>query len=199
VKNLSLVKTIRDAQPLLRSLGLLPKPVERPVFIALSGLPGTGKTFFSQQLAAKLPLAILESDALRKVLFPEPTYSLRESARLFRACYFLIEELLQMRISLILDATNLEERYRKQLYNIAKRVGVQFILVKVEAPRETVKKRLAVRESDTLNNSDADWEIYKSMERRAEKIRLKHYTVDTTKDIGPFINKILREINEEGD
>lgn len=64
---------LKDAQLLLESLGELPGPVEKPIFIAISGLAGTGKSFVSQKLAAKLPLAVIESDELRKVLFPRPT------------------------------------------------------------------------------------------------------------------------------
>ncbi len=64
---------------LLESLGQLPKPVAYPVLVAVSGLPGTGKSYFSRQLAGYIPLAILETDALRKELFPCPIYSAAEN------------------------------------------------------------------------------------------------------------------------
>jgi predicted kinase len=188
---------LEDVRRLQESLGPLPKPVEPPVFIALSGLPGTGKSYFSRKLAAKLPLVILESDALRKVLFPKPTYDWRESARLFRACYFLIEELLQDGISLILDATNLSERYRKELYKIAQRTNAKFILVKMEAPPGIVRRRLEDRKRDLLSHSDADWEVYQAMKLRADGIRREHYIVNTTRPIAPVINKIVREVKKE--
>ena len=101
---------LSDVKRLTESLGKLPESVTKPVFIAMSGLPGTGKSYFARELARKIPLVILESDALRKVLFPSPTYSAAESARLFRASHLLIERLLRKGISLILDATNLVER-----------------------------------------------------------------------------------------
>lgn len=183
----------RDIQLLWENLGPLPKPVERPVFIVLSGLPGTGKSYFSQKLAKKFPLVILESDALCKVLFPEPTYSWRESARLFRACDHIIEKLLSMRISLILDATNLSERYRRKLYNIAKRAQAKFILVKIEAPPEIVRERLAGRTRIPDRFSDADWRVYEAMKSRVEEIQHDHLRVNTHRDINPVINKIIRE------
>ncbi len=188
---------LEDVQHLQKNLGSLPEPVDKPVFVALSGLPGTGKSYFSQKFAEKLPLVILESDALRKVLFPQPSYHWRESARLFRACYFLIEKLLREGISLILDATNLSERYRKELYKIAKRTGVKFILVKIEAPPEIVRQRLEDRKRDLLSHSDADWEIYQAMKPRLEEIRRNHYVVNTTKPIATVINKIVREIKKQ--
>ena len=159
-----------------QSLGPFPEPVDKPVFIALSGLPGSGKSYFSRKLAGRLPLVILESDALRKTLFPQPRYDWRESARLFRACYFLIEKLLLEGISLILDSTNLIERYRKELYQIARKTGVKFILVKIEAPQEVIRKRLEGRKRDLLSHPDADWEVHKAMEPKMEKIRNKEWT-----------------------
>ena len=67
-----------DVQQLARGLGQLPDPVVKPAFIAVSGLPGTGKSYFSRKLAERLPFLILESDALRKLLFPSPAYTAQE-------------------------------------------------------------------------------------------------------------------------
>ncbi len=168
--------------------------MEHPVFIALSGLPGTGKSYFSRRLSRKLPLAVLESDALRKVLFPRPTYGWYESARLFRACYYLIERLLVRGIPVLLDATNLSERSRKKLYNIAQRTGVKFIIVETKAPAEVVHRRLQARVQSKTGYSDADWSVYQAMRPRAESIRREHFAVDSTRDINPVINSIVREV-----
>ncbi len=123
-----------DVERMARNLGHLPEPVVKPVFVAISGLPGTGKTYFCSKLAERLPFVVLESDALRKALFASPDYSLQESSRLFRAIHLLIERLLKKGISLILDATNLAEQHREYLYRIADRLQVKLVLVGVEAP-----------------------------------------------------------------
>jgi predicted kinase len=65
----------------------------KPAFITVSGLPGTGKSYFCTRLAERLSFLILESDALRKVLFPSPSYSQQESSRIFKASHLLIEGL----------------------------------------------------------------------------------------------------------
>lgn len=187
------VRLIADVRRLADSLGTLPEAVAKPIFIAVSGLPGTGKSYFSAELAKRLPVVILESDALRRALFPKPDYSWHESTRLFRACYSLIEKLLRRGISLILDATNLAERYREELYHIAEHVGVNLILVRVTAPPSVVRARLEARAKDPLSKSAADWEVYEGMKPAVERIRRKHYVVDTSKDITPAIEKIIRE------
>ncbi len=169
----------------------------KPSLVIVTGLPGTGKSHFCQKLTERLPLLILESDALRKVLFPSPTYSSSESSRLFRAIHYLIEELLKKGISLVLDATNLFEPYRERLYNIADRLNAKLIIVRVEAPSNLVQERLQARAEANRpeNHSEADWAVYQRMKPAAQVIRRNHFAVDTSKDITPVLNKIVRELN----
>jgi predicted kinase len=186
---------VSDVQRLTESLGQLPEPLARPAFIVVSGLPGTGKSYFCSQLAQRLPFLILESDALRKALFQSPGYSPTESSRLFQATHLLIEQLLKRGVPLILDATNLSERYREHLYRIADRLGAKLILVRVEAPAEVVRERLRARHEglNPEDKSDADWAVYQKMKTSVQKIRRNHYAVDTSRDIAPVLDKIVRE------
>jgi predicted kinase len=190
-------QVIADAHRLASSFSPLPIPEARPAIIVVSGLPGTGKTYFCRRLAERLPFVILESDALRKQLFSVPTYAADESAYLFRTIYYLIEELLKKGIPVILDATNLSERHRERIYSIAEHVSARLVLVRVEAPLELVQKRLESRMKRAYDddNSDADWMVYQKMKATAEKINRRHFTVDTSRDITPVIDKIVREVN----
>ena len=181
-----------DVERLAESLGQLPEAVARPVLVVVSGLPGTGKTYFCGKLAERLPLAILESDALRKVLFSPPSYSSEESSRLFLAVHRLIERLLKRGISLILDATNLSEQHREYLYSIADHLGVKLVLVRVEAPPEVVRQRLESRRASPGGISDADWAVYRKMRPLTQRISRQHYAVDTSRDIVPALDRIVR-------
>ncbi len=184
-----------DVERLLTGLGELPGAVAAPALVAVSGLPGTGKSYFSQRLAERLPFVILESDALRRVLFPAPVYSRQESFRLFKAVHQLIERLLKEGVSVILDATNLMEGNREYLYSIAERLGAKLILVRVEAPREVVRQRLAGRDGESL--PQADWAVYEKLALTVEAIKRRHYAVDTSGDIGPVLDKIVAEIRSQ--
>jgi len=187
---------ISDVRRLAESLGKLPEAVVKPTFIAVSGLPGTGKSYFCGELAERLRFVVLESDALRKTLFHLPGYSPEESAHLFQALHHLIEGLLKKGVSLILDATNLSERNRERLYNIADRLDVKLVLVRVEAPPEVVYQRLKSRVggANAPGNSDADWSVYQKMKPAVDRIRRNHYAVDTSRDITPVLDKIVREV-----
>ena len=186
-----------DVQQLTESLGQFPDPLANPAFVVVSGLPGTGKSYFSSKLAERLPFLVVESDTLRKTLFPSPAYTPWENSRLFQAIHSLIKVLLKRGIPIIFDATNLSERYRERLYNIADCLNVKLVLVRIEAPPDVVRKRLAARAEgmDSESNSGADWTVFQRMKPMVQKIRRNHYAIDTSRDITPVLDKIVRAVN----
>ena len=194
---MEVTQTKKDVQRLRESLGELPEPMVNPAFIVVSGLPGSGKSYFCRRLSKRLLFPTLESDALRRLLSPTPNYGRGENDQLFSACHLLIEELLRRGIPLIFDATNLVERHREHLYHIADSVGASLILVRVVAPPELVRQRLQDRFSsvNSEDRSEADWKVYQKMSASAQHIRRNHFAVDTSKDITPAIDKIVREVN----
>ena len=48
-----------DVEQLSEGLGQLPEPLVEPTFTVVSGLPGTGKSYFSSKLAERLQFLIL--------------------------------------------------------------------------------------------------------------------------------------------
>jgi predicted kinase len=95
-----------------------------------------------------------------------------------------------------LDATNLSEGHREHLYAIADRLGVKLVLVRVEAPPKVVYDRLKARQEDSESKSDADWMVYRRMKPSVQKICRNHYAVDTSRDITPVLDKIVRQISK---
>ncbi|MEE9199415.1 MAG: ATP-binding protein [Dehalococcoidia bacterium] len=191
-------QTWQDVDLLRQSIASLPEPVGRPFLILVSGLPGTGKSYVSGRLVERLSLAVLETDTLRKTLFPTPIYTATESARLFQACHLLIEELLRRGVPVLLDATNLLERHREHLYSIAERLEAKLLIVRVEAPPEEVMERLQRRTQNSQGDgySDADWQVYQRMVSSVEAIKRNHFVADTSRDVTPVIDKIVREVNK---
>ncbi len=185
-----------DLRQLRESIDALPEPVANPALVVVSGLPGTGKSFFSRQLAQRLPFVVLESDALRKTLFASPRYLAEESQRLFKASHELVEEFLKKGIGVIFDATNIAERHREYLYSIADRLGAKLVIVRLEAPPEVIRERLGRRQerADPQDISDADWTVYQRMRPEVEPIRRNHFVVNTAGDVAPAIEKIVREV-----
>jgi predicted kinase len=189
-------QALGDVSRLKEALSHLPDPVAKPFLIVLSGLPGTGKSHISRKLVERLPCVIVSSDTMRKVLFPRPAYDAVENQRLFAALHILIEDLLSKNIAILLDATNLVERHRERLYCITDRLRLKMIILRVEAPPEVVQERLQARMagSEPADSSEADFGVYLKMRANKQKIRRQHFAVDTSKDITPVIEKIVREL-----
>jgi predicted kinase len=172
---------LEDARKIEEYIQPLPPPQTSPALVVLSGLPGSGKSYFCRRLASRYPLARLESDALRKALFGQPTHSADESRRLFSACHLVLSRLLSKRIAAIFDATNLREMHRRQVYHIA-----------------DVHERLEARARGPhpQDLSDAGPEVYERMQHDVEPIGRPHISVDTSADIEPAIAAILQQIEQ---
>ncbi len=183
----------RDADRLEASLGPLPSGAAAPGLVVLVGLPGSGKSHFARLLAAKYPAVILDSDALRRVLFPAPEHSQKEHARLFPAIHVLIDRLLERGVPVIVDATNLKQSSRSPYEEIANRRGVRIATVRVWAPARVVRSRLKTRGAtpNPADRSTATIEVYEAMRKDVERIRRAHVSVDTSGDLRPALDKVL--------
>ena len=189
-----------DARLLEGSLGTLPAPVARPVLLVLSGLPGSGKSYLRRELQKRHPLAALESDALRRVLFQPARHTQREHRRLFPAMQLVAGRLLGRGISVVYDATNLREAHREPLYRLAADHGAHLLVIAVSAPDEVIRKRLAEREAraDPLDASDATVAVFEKMRPEAEPVARAHVAVDTSQVMGPVLDNIARELQAVG-
>ncbi|MBM4123462.1 MAG: adenylyl-sulfate kinase [Nitrospira sp.] len=122
-----------------------PSPVTHhgPAFaIWLTGLPASGKSAVAAALRPKLDalglrVEVLESDALRRVLTPTPTYSREERDLFYRALAFFGSRLVAQGVTVIFDATANRRAYR----DFARRLIPSFIEVAVECPLEVCMER----------------------------------------------------------
>ncbi len=191
-------KLRRSIESDIREQGLAPP--KSPFLVVLSGLPGTGKSHFARELVQRTPFISLGSDRLRKTLAPRPKYTREEHLRVFVAAHLLLEELLEQGWRVIFDATNLTERIREPLYEMAARLQAPLALVWFTAPRNTIRRRLADRAAgrsfDTY--SDADWLIYCRLRPGEEPIPRPHLAVDSSQDISPVLDQLVRLVQESG-
>jgi hypothetical protein len=166
----------------------------RPALAVLVGLPASGKSRVAAELRARTGAVVLESDELRRLLFPRRTYRAEESRRLFAAIHAATEQLLREGVSVIVDATNLAQAERAPLYDIAERTGARLSVVLVTAPPELARRRLARRAGTGVTYSEADAQVYERMSRRLEPIQRPHHVVDTSQEIEPVVRAVVREM-----
>lgn len=116
------------------------------MLILVIGLPGSGKSTVARLLARKLDATVLNSDLIRRELFPESrTYSSQETQAVIKETEKRTQELLQRGATVILDALFTKQRPRDEYKKLAARMGVPFALVCVSAPEALIKERMDAR------------------------------------------------------
>ena len=185
-----------DVAKLESSLGGVPASQPAPSLVLVTGLPGSGKSYFSRELCSRYSLAYLNSDALRKAMFPKPAHDAAENERLFAAVHTLLERLLARGVSAVLDATSLKEEHRRRLYEIAEEAGARLVIVQTEAPPEVARKRLEARPrgEDRQDASVATVAVYDRMRRDMEPLERPHITVDTSKEIDSALAAVVQQL-----
>lgn len=180
----------------------VPTPASgRPVLVMLCGLPGTGKSTLARELAPRLPAVVVESDQVRRRLYNPPSYSPEESQQVHRVCHILMGWFLNHYYHVIYDATNLYEHHRQLVVRLAARNAARLIVVEVTAVDEAIRQRLVPRRQYDLaadppeGYSDADWEVYLRMRRRAEPIQHEHISLDTSNmDVEQAVRSVLQAV-----
>jgi predicted kinase len=167
----------------------------------LVGLPGTGKSRLARRLGAELEAQVVESDRVRKQLFAEPRYTGGEHAAVYGWCHTVLRSALVVGRNVIFDATNLEERVRWKVYDIAERCDVGLTIVWVTSPPAVVQQRMLRRQErrDDDDVSDADWLVYLDMRRKAEPIRRPHIVVNTATDHETLVRHLINRLRNEAD
>lgn len=113
-----------------------------PFAVWLTGLPASGKSAIVSLLrpeleALDLTVEVLESDEVRHILTPDPTYSEMERDLFYRALAFLGARLVAHGITAVFDATATKRMYR----DLARTLIPRFIEVSVECPLEVCIQR----------------------------------------------------------
>lgn len=183
-----------DIGKVLRALYSTGETTDHPVLIMITGLPGSGKSFLAREVAERMPAVIVDSDFVRKILFPHPTYAGPESVWVHRIAHVVVDRLLRTGHSVIYDATNLSEWHRSKVYYLADRAGAKLVIIQTVAPEPVIRERLEKRQKkrSPLDLSDATWQIYEKLARHVDPIRRPHLVIDTTRDLRRSITRILR-------
>ncbi len=143
---------------------LTPQPAR---LVALGGFSGSGKSTLARALAPALgraPGALhLRSDVLRKTLYgldeltplPEEAYRPEVSARVYGELLDKAYDALAAGQAVVLDAVYSRPEGRDVLEATARRAGVAFTGLWLEAPRHVLKARAAARRADASDATPA--------------------------------------------
>jgi uncharacterized protein len=189
----------------------LVKP-ERPTVVIVGGLSGTGKSVLARRLARTLEAAWLSSDRIRKEITGHDPHE-RLTDRYGSGIYSpeISQETYDTMISrgvsaaakgqsVVIDATFLDEEWRKRARDAFKVVDADVQFVECWCPPEVVAQRLENREDDEQEASDAGQSIYEAQverygEQMAEVLNLPHIVVDTNRPDAAAFDDVLKVLN----
>ena len=175
---------------------MAPAGAPRPALIVMVGAPGSGKSHLGRILAANVGARVIQTDLVRKELFPRPRYTPGEAKAVYATCHRRIVECLGRGERVLFDATNLRERRRETLYALAERAGAVLVVVAAYAPESVIRARLAqrMRARTPGDASDADWRVYLLLRKDADPIRRPHIVANTVAAPGPVVRLVARQL-----
>jgi adenylylsulfate kinase len=154
--------------------------------IWITGVPGSGKSALARAAAERLrargiPVEILELDALRKILTPQPTYSDHEREAVYRVLAFMAATLAAAGVPVIVDATAHCRRWRQ----FARELIPRFAEVQLQCPLAVARQREAARAPgnaprDIYARAGAAGASVPGVDREYEPALAPELTIDTT-------------------
>lgn len=169
----------------------------RKCLVVFVGLSGSGKSNVAAALEARTGFRRWSSDVVRKELAglaplervgaerARDLYSAQFSARTYAALYAYAERDLCSGRGVILDATFLRRVDRDRARELADRLGAPLLIVECRCDEEEIRRRLARRNAEGIDASDADWSVYLQQRRVFEPTATDEpaICVDTTRGI----------------
>lgn len=133
----------------------------------MTGLPSSGKTTLAKMLAKILfeqgvNVQILDSDDLREVLTPQPSYSQSERDWFYHVLVYITELLTQNGVNVVIAATGSLRRYRQEARDRLGRLVEVYLICPIEVCKQRdpkgLWKRVETGELTDLPGADATYE-----------------------------------------
>ena len=152
----------------------------RPLCLITCGLSGSGKSTIASQLVASLGAVHLRSDTERKRLRGlKPTartnsdveqgiYNPDTTDETYRHLASCAESALAGGVTVIIDASFIDRRYRDLFRAMAARLDAGFIILSCEAPTELLRTRIAERYRQQSDASEANLDVLEHQLRTAD-------------------------------
>jgi len=128
--------------------GAAPRPrdadTQRPVVVALIGLPGAGKSMVAAALERELGLRRVCRDAIRQAMFPRCEYSFVEKRAAFRTVLLAVEINCLIGEPTVIDGMTFSRRADfDELHARAERHGYDVLPLFIDCPSALARERIA--------------------------------------------------------
>lgn len=156
------------------------------MIVIVFGLPGSGKSYFADRLAARIEADYISSDRVRKKMFVNRKYSENEKLSVYNEMLGQTRQAVEQNKSLVVDATFYKDVIRKKFIN---EVGRNILFIEVKADEFVIKERLKQRRAD----SEADFKVYQNIQAQFEPMKEPHLILYSFHDnIDEMMNQALK-------
>ncbi len=145
------------------------------MIVIVLGLPGSGKSYFAEKLAKILHAEYVNSDRMRKELFPNRTYSDMEKAVVYDAMLKRMKDSIAQESNLVLDAT-FHKKSTRELFTKNTKEIIRYIEVWADEP--IVKDRL----KKSRPYSEANYQVHQLIKQEWEPLEEDHFRLQSTND-----------------
>ena len=169
--------------------------------ILIAALPGVGKTTLAKEMARQTKGVHFDLDDIKRVVVPEdkvtegidpPEYRFKYYAGAIRKLPDLFAE--SSALVVIMDETFHLKEFRQMWTEAARELNIRLHWVEAVCDEETVKKRLSIgkdREDHILVGKG--YQMYLLFKKAFEPLEELHEIVDTSEDIVPQVQRIIRK------
>lgn len=147
------------------------------MIIIVAGLPGSGKSFFAEQLASKLDACYFSSDKVRVELKKLGKYSLDDRLSVYNEIINRTSiELERGEENIVIDATFYHHTMREMFLKLAKGFNVPVRVIEITADETLIRDRL----NTPRKYSEADFSVYETVRDAFEEITMPHLVLEST-------------------
>ncbi|MDD5242117.1 MAG: AAA family ATPase [Sulfuricella sp.] len=168
-----------------------------PPFLAIThGLSGSGKTTITQALLEKMEMFRIRSDVERKRLYglepaarsgaavAEGIYSPAANERTYRHLAELARSIIRSGHAVVVDAAFLRRRERASFGELARELGVPFVILDFAAPEHILRQRVEQRRRQGRDASEADIAVLENQLCNNEPLDDSEAAVTVSADTG---------------
>jgi predicted kinase len=170
------------------------------MLIAMTGLPGTGKSWLGKALAEALHGVILDKDTLRAALFPPDAieYSTTQDDLCVSIMWLVAADLFRQnpRRTVILDGRPFARRYQRDVVaRAAADAGVMLALIECVCSDATARERIESAAGQECLARNRDFTLYQRLKAEFEPIEQPKLRVDTERSFEESLEACLAYVH----
>ena len=182
----------------------------KPILLIVCGLIATGKSTVAGLLSNLTGFSVFSSDQVRKKLagiaptsrrtdkFQKGIYAEQFTEQTYASLLEAAKQCLASGNGVIIDATFAAPRYRNQFLDLAGRFNVPVLFIECRSAEKTIRERLAAREKDPNEASDATWAVYRTMREQfksfSELPKNCHIELNTDRNLARALGKLQAKL-----